>query len=151
MLQLWCSGSKRGDAVIVTLTVLLVPPLQILTALAEAAPPLALRLLLQCAEVASSCDLEPMSYDLFTQAYMIYEEDIAVSPAGALWVHLVGIPAPPPVVPCSHLISSSSPFLPSKKEKESEKESMSLLLPTCVRKKKGRKKKKKKGKGRKEK
>lgn len=67
-------------------------------------PELALRLYLQCAEViyrlqisvlisvlnfffvsfwiydqaASDCDLEPVAYEFFTQAFILYEEEIAV-------------------------------------------------------------------------
>jgi vacuolar protein sorting-associated protein 35 len=41
-------------------------------------PELALRLYLQCAEAASDCDLEPVAYEFFTQAFMLYEEEIAV-------------------------------------------------------------------------
>ncbi|GKB83682.1 vacuolar protein sorting-associated protein 35B-like protein isoform X1 [Tanacetum coccineum] len=42
------------------------------------APELALRLYLQCAEAANDCDLEPVAYEFFTQAFVIYEEEIAV-------------------------------------------------------------------------
>ncbi|CAI0392829.1 unnamed protein product, partial [Linum tenue] len=37
------------------------------------APELALRLYLQCAEAANDTDLEPVAYDFFTQAYILYE------------------------------------------------------------------------------
>nr|KAJ0187895.1 hypothetical protein LSAT_V11C900473600 [Lactuca sativa] len=42
------------------------------------APELALRLYLQCAEAANDCDLEPVAYEFFTQAFVLYEEEIAV-------------------------------------------------------------------------
>ncbi|KAF3536196.1 hypothetical protein F2Q69_00020828, partial [Brassica cretica] len=42
-------------------------------------PELALRLYLQCAEAASDCDLEPAAYEFFTQAFILYEEEIAVT------------------------------------------------------------------------
>ncbi|KAL0314554.1 UNVERIFIED_CONTAM: Vacuolar protein sorting-associated protein 35B [Sesamum angustifolium] len=45
------------------------------------APELALRLYLQCAEGANDCDLEPVAYDFFTQAFVLYEEEIADSKA----------------------------------------------------------------------
>ncbi|GJN22990.1 hypothetical protein PR202_gb10603 [Eleusine coracana subsp. coracana] len=42
-------------------------------------PELALRLYLQCAEAANDCDLEPVAYEFFTQAFILYEEEIAYS------------------------------------------------------------------------
>ncbi|XAR73750.1 hypothetical protein NMG60_11007822 [Bertholletia excelsa] len=42
-------------------------------------PALALRLYLQCAEAANVCDLEPVAYEFFTQAYILYEEEISDS------------------------------------------------------------------------
>ncbi|QHN84027.1 Vacuolar protein sorting-associated proteinB [Arachis hypogaea] len=42
-------------------------------------PELALRLYLQCAEAANDCDLEPVAYEFFTEAFVLYEEEIAVS------------------------------------------------------------------------
>ncbi|KAK6131305.1 hypothetical protein DH2020_034955 [Rehmannia glutinosa] len=44
-------------------------------------PELALRLYLQCAEAANDCDLEPMAYEFFTQAFVLYEEEVADSKA----------------------------------------------------------------------
>ncbi|KAM7262394.1 hypothetical protein ACFE04_021471 [Oxalis oulophora] len=41
------------------------------------APKLALRLYLQCAEAANDSDLEPVAYEFFTQAYILYEEEIS--------------------------------------------------------------------------
>ncbi|KAG2696491.1 hypothetical protein I3843_07G059800 [Carya illinoinensis] len=41
------------------------------------APELSLRLYLQCAEAANDCDLEPVAYEFFTQAYILYEEEIS--------------------------------------------------------------------------
>ncbi|KAJ4823695.1 Vacuolar protein sorting-associated protein 35B [Turnera subulata] len=44
-----------------------------------ASPELALRLYLQCAEAANDCDLEPVAYDFFTQAFVLYEEEVVYS------------------------------------------------------------------------
>jgi hypothetical protein len=52
-------------------------------------PELALRLYLQCAEAASDCDLEPVAYEFFTQAFMLYEEEIADSKAQVTAIHLI--------------------------------------------------------------
>ncbi|KAK9713213.1 hypothetical protein RND81_06G012200 [Saponaria officinalis] len=57
---------------------------QLLNLLIEAlsnvpAPELALRLYLQCAEAANDSDLEPVACEFFTQAYIIYEEEISDS------------------------------------------------------------------------
>ncbi|CAI0435156.1 unnamed protein product, partial [Linum tenue] len=41
-------------------------------------PELALKLFLQCAEAANDCELEPIAYEFFTQAYVLYEEEIAL-------------------------------------------------------------------------
>ncbi|GAB4848449.1 Vacuolar protein sorting-associated protein 35A [Ancistrocladus abbreviatus] len=53
------------------------------------APELALRLYLQCAEAANDCDLEPVGYDFFTQAYILYEEEISDSRAQVTALHLI--------------------------------------------------------------
>ncbi|XP_056169806.1 vacuolar protein sorting-associated protein 35A [Syzygium oleosum] len=53
------------------------------------APDLALRLYLQCAEAANDCDLEPVAYEFFTQAYIIYEEEISDSRAQVTAMHLI--------------------------------------------------------------
>ncbi|KAI4327764.1 hypothetical protein L6164_020188 [Bauhinia variegata] len=53
------------------------------------APELALRLYLQCAEAANDCDLEPVAYEFFTQAYILYEEEIADSRAQITALHLI--------------------------------------------------------------
>ncbi|BBN06357.1 vacuolar protein sorting-associated protein 35 [Marchantia polymorpha subsp. ruderalis] len=53
------------------------------------APELSLRLYLQCAEAASDCALEPVAYEFFTQAFMIYEEEIADSKAQVTAIHLI--------------------------------------------------------------
>lgn len=50
---------------------------------------LALRLYLQCAEAANDCDLEPVSYEFFTQAFIIYEEEVADSKAQVTAIHLI--------------------------------------------------------------
>ncbi|CAN1824601.1 Vacuolar protein sorting-associated protein 35B [Linum perenne] len=52
-------------------------------------PELALRLFLQCAEAANDCDLEPVAYEFFTQAYVLYEEEIADSKAQVTAIHLM--------------------------------------------------------------
>ncbi|CAK8579356.1 unnamed protein product [Lathyrus sativus] len=44
-------------------------------------PELALQLCLQCAEAANDCELEPVAYEFFTQAYILYEEEISDSRA----------------------------------------------------------------------
>ncbi|CAM6109113.1 unnamed protein product [Calypogeia fissa] len=53
------------------------------------APELALRLYLQCAEAASDCGLEPVAYEFFTQAFMLYEEEITDSKAEVTAIHLI--------------------------------------------------------------
>ncbi|KAJ8439812.1 hypothetical protein Cgig2_029072 [Carnegiea gigantea] len=52
-------------------------------------PDLALRLYLQCAEAANDCDLEPIAYEFFTQAFILYEEEIADSKAQFTAIHLI--------------------------------------------------------------
>ncbi|XP_038714644.1 vacuolar protein sorting-associated protein 35B-like isoform X1 [Tripterygium wilfordii] len=52
-------------------------------------PELALRLYLQCAEAANDCDLEPVAYEFFTQAFMLYEEEVADSKAQVTAIHLI--------------------------------------------------------------
>lgn len=52
-------------------------------------PELALRLYLQCAEAANDCDLEPVAYEFFTQAFVLYEEEIADSKAQLTAIHLI--------------------------------------------------------------
>ncbi|XP_057544698.1 vacuolar protein sorting-associated protein 35A-like [Amaranthus tricolor] len=53
---------------------------QLIEALANVpAPELALRLYLQCAEAANDSDLEPVACEFFTQAYILYEEEISDS------------------------------------------------------------------------
>lgn len=53
------------------------------------APELALRLYLQCAEAANDCDLEPVAYEFLTQAFVLYEEEIADSKAQVTAIHLI--------------------------------------------------------------
>ncbi|KAL5752452.1 hypothetical protein ACOSQ2_022959 [Xanthoceras sorbifolium] len=53
------------------------------------APELALRLYLQCAEAANDCELEPVAYEFFTQAYILYEEEISDSRAQVTAMHLI--------------------------------------------------------------
>ncbi|ONM10381.1 Vacuolar protein sorting 35 [Zea mays] len=52
-------------------------------------PELALRLYLHCAEAANDCDLEPVAYEFFTQAFILYEEEIADSKAQITAIHLI--------------------------------------------------------------
>ncbi|KAJ3705531.1 hypothetical protein LUZ61_009236 [Rhynchospora tenuis] len=52
-------------------------------------PELSLRLYLQCAEAANDCDLEPVAYEFFTQAFILYEEEIADSKAQVTAIHLI--------------------------------------------------------------
>ncbi|KAG5530183.1 hypothetical protein RHGRI_030527 [Rhododendron griersonianum] len=53
------------------------------------APELALRLYLECAEAANDCDLEPVAYEFFTQAYILYEEEVSDSRAQVTAIHLI--------------------------------------------------------------
>ncbi|PHT66567.1 Vacuolar protein sorting-associated protein 35B [Capsicum annuum] len=50
---------------------------------------LALRLYLQCAEAANDCELEPIAYEFFTQAFVLYEEEVADSKAQVTAIHLI--------------------------------------------------------------
>lgn len=52
-------------------------------------PDLALRLYLQCAEAANDCEIEPIAYEFFTQAFILYEEEIADSKAQFTAIHLI--------------------------------------------------------------
>ncbi|XP_058079172.1 vacuolar protein sorting-associated protein 35B-like [Magnolia sinica] len=52
-------------------------------------PELALRLYLQCVEAANDCDLELVAYEFFTQAFILYEEEIANSKAQVTAIHLI--------------------------------------------------------------
>ncbi|XP_057759848.1 vacuolar protein sorting-associated protein 35A-like isoform X1 [Arachis stenosperma] len=52
-------------------------------------PELALQLYLQCAEAANDCELEPVAYEFFTQAYILYEEEISDSRAQITCIHLI--------------------------------------------------------------
>ncbi|EPS66408.1 hypothetical protein M569_08364, partial [Genlisea aurea] len=63
---------------------------QIIEALSTVpAPELALRLYLDCAEAANDRDLEAVSYELFTQAFVLYEEEIVDSKAQVIALHLI--------------------------------------------------------------
>ncbi|KAI7743885.1 hypothetical protein M8C21_029659, partial [Ambrosia artemisiifolia] len=53
------------------------------------APEFALRLHLECAEAANDCDLEPVAYEFFTQAYILYEEEISDSKAKVTKLYLI--------------------------------------------------------------
>ncbi|KAG7966824.1 hypothetical protein I3843_08G067600 [Carya illinoinensis] len=68
--------------------------LQILNQAIEAlttvpSPELALRLYLDCAEAANDCDLEPVAYEFFTQAFVLYEEEITDSKSQVTAIHLI--------------------------------------------------------------
>ncbi|WMV18054.1 hypothetical protein MTR67_011439 [Solanum verrucosum] len=52
-------------------------------------PELALRLYLECAEAANDSDLEPVAYEFFTQAYILYEEEISDSKAQVTAIQLI--------------------------------------------------------------
>lgn len=52
-------------------------------------PDLSLRLYLECAEAANDCDLEPVAYEFFTQAYILYEEEISDSKAQVTALYLI--------------------------------------------------------------
>ncbi|GMH03284.1 hypothetical protein Nepgr_005123 [Nepenthes gracilis] len=52
-------------------------------------PDVALRLYLLCAEAANDCDLEPIAYEFFTQAFILYEEEIADSKAQFTAIHFI--------------------------------------------------------------
>ncbi|GKB03921.1 vacuolar protein sorting-associated protein 35A-like protein [Tanacetum coccineum] len=52
-------------------------------------PDLALRLYLECADAANDCDLEPVAYEFFTQAYILYEEEISDSKAQVTAIYLI--------------------------------------------------------------
>ncbi|CAL9223372.1 unnamed protein product [Arabidopsis halleri] len=52
-------------------------------------PDLAFRLYLQCAEAANKCDEEPIAYEFFTQAYILYEEEISDSKAQVTALQLI--------------------------------------------------------------
>uniref|UniRef100_A0A2P2MB45 Vacuolar protein sorting-associated protein 35 n=4 Tax=Rhizophora mucronata TaxID=61149 RepID=A0A2P2MB45_RHIMU len=52
-------------------------------------PELALRLSLECAEAANDSDLEPVAYEFFTQAYILYEEEVSDSRAQVTAIHLI--------------------------------------------------------------
>ncbi|XP_070041868.1 vacuolar protein sorting-associated protein 35A [Nicotiana tabacum] len=63
---------------------------QIIEALSSVpVPELALRLYLECAEAANDADLEPVAYEFFTQAYILYEEEISDSKAQVTAIHLI--------------------------------------------------------------
>ncbi|WZZ02848.1 hypothetical protein YC2023_088769 [Brassica napus] len=63
---------------------------QIIEALPSApSPDLAFRLYLQCAEAANKCDEEPIAYEFFTQAYILYEEEISDSKAQVTALQLI--------------------------------------------------------------
>ncbi|KAG9146532.1 hypothetical protein Leryth_022593 [Lithospermum erythrorhizon] len=52
-------------------------------------PELSLRLYLQCAEAANDCDLESVAYEFFTQAFVLYEEEVVDSKAQVTSIHLI--------------------------------------------------------------
>ncbi|CAM6058139.1 unnamed protein product [Sphagnum tenellum] len=50
---------------------------------------LSLRLYLQCAEAAGDCGLEPVAYEFFTQAFVLYEEEVSDSKAQVTALQLI--------------------------------------------------------------
>lgn len=83
------AGEEEEDALVTPKKIF-----QILNQMIEAlsvipVPELALRLYLQCAEAANDCDLEPVAYEFFTQAYILYEEEISDSKAQVTAIHLI--------------------------------------------------------------
>ncbi|KAK4361469.1 hypothetical protein RND71_020421 [Anisodus tanguticus] len=63
---------------------------QIIEALSSVpVPELSLRLYLECAEAANDSDLEPVAYEFFTQAYILYEEEISDSKAQVTAIQLI--------------------------------------------------------------
>eukprot|EP00271_Cylindrocystis_brebissonii_P013678 TRINITY_DN3378_c0_g1_i1.p1 TRINITY_DN3378_c0_g1~~TRINITY_DN3378_c0_g1_i1.p1 ORF type:complete len:854 (+),score=150.46 TRINITY_DN3378_c0_g1_i1:195-2564(+) len=56
---------------------------------AGVAPELGLRLFLECAESSSDCGLEDVSYEFFTQAFILYEEEISDSKAQITGLQLI--------------------------------------------------------------
>ncbi|XP_055826058.1 vacuolar protein sorting-associated protein 35A-like [Solanum dulcamara] len=63
---------------------------QIIEALSSVpVPELALKLYLECAEAANDSDLEPVAYEFFTQAYILYEEEISDSKAQVTAIQLI--------------------------------------------------------------
>uniref|UniRef100_A0A7N1A2U3 Vacuolar protein sorting-associated protein 35 n=1 Tax=Kalanchoe fedtschenkoi TaxID=63787 RepID=A0A7N1A2U3_KALFE len=63
---------------------------QVIEALSDIpAPEVALRLYLQCAQAANDCELEPVAYEFFTQAYILYEEEISDSRSQITAIHLI--------------------------------------------------------------
>ncbi|KAL4583939.1 hypothetical protein LXL04_008525 [Taraxacum kok-saghyz] len=59
---------------------------------------LALRLYLQCVEAANDCDLEPVAYEIFTQAFVLYKEEIAMTRTKSrMEKGIVPIPIPIPI------------------------------------------------------
>ncbi|KAL3377863.1 hypothetical protein AABB24_003990 [Solanum stoloniferum] len=52
-------------------------------------PELALKLYLECAEAANDSDIEPVAYEFFTQAYILYEEEISDSKAQVTAIQLI--------------------------------------------------------------
>ncbi|KAJ6844655.1 vacuolar protein sorting-associated protein 35B-like [Iris pallida] len=83
-------GDVAGEEVLATPKKIFQILHQIIEALSSVpSPELALRLYLQCAEAANDCDLEPVAYEFFTQAFILYEEEIADSKAQVTAIHLI--------------------------------------------------------------
>ncbi|CAH2064400.1 unnamed protein product [Thlaspi arvense] len=57
--------------------------------LSDVSSELALRLYLQCAQAANDCELEAVAYELFTKAYLLYEEEISDSKAQVTALRLI--------------------------------------------------------------
>lgn len=73
-------AADGGAALEVTCGKLLTFMGRMVTALVPMSPTLALRLYLQCAQVADVCGEEAAAYEFFTQAFTVYEEAISQQP-----------------------------------------------------------------------
>ncbi|CAI6012716.1 unnamed protein product [Closterium sp. NIES-65] len=82
------AAAAAGEGPVTPLTLFLFLH-KVVETLSEFVPPLALKLALECAQVASACGLEPIAYDLFTLAFVIYEEEISDSKAQVTALHLI--------------------------------------------------------------
>lgn len=74
-------ATDGGAAPEVTCSKLLTFMARMVSALVPLSPTLALRLYLQCAQVADACGEEAAAYEFFTQAFTVYEEGIAHQPS----------------------------------------------------------------------
>ncbi len=86
---------------------------------------LSLKLFLHCAQVADTCGYESISYEFFTQAFILYEDEISTDSKSQVQMLLQIIGA---LIQCikTHPISSSSNS--STKDKASLKENFDVLV-----------------------